>query len=220
MARLLQNRSRDSYLDHLPGVPYTPQHMSKMPNYSYVIFASGNAEWYREAAAPLAKSLEELVPFHGPEVPAPLHTVGGVVKNELHSIVLLGCTLFVAQRFATHFVDDIYAQIQPRIKAILATIDQKLTGHNRKAKKSFTVSVWYFDYNVLLSVTVVGPDFEAVAKQLDLVPVVQANALAWIAANGVGKLIHHYRVEDGKVNAAPVLLDSFEEMVKSPGAIQ
>jgi len=187
--------------------------MSKTPDYSYIIFASGDAEWYREAAAPLAESLEEVVPFHGKEVPAPLQTVSGVVKNDWKPFAVLGCALFVAQHLTAKFLDDVYAQIQPRIKALLEKLDSKLNGGNRRAQKVFTVSVWYAEYNVLVSVSVVGKDFDSVVKQLHLVQGVLANALTWIATNGTQKPIHHYNIEDGKVNAAPVLLDRFGEML-------
>jgi hypothetical protein len=66
---------------------------------------------------------------------------------------------------------------------------------------------------VLVSVSVVGKDFDAVVKMLHLVQGVLANALTSIATNGTQKPIHHYNIEDGKVNAAPVLLDRFGEML-------
>ena len=46
----------------------------------------------------------------------------------------------------------------------------------------------------------------------DVLPKVHANAASWIATNGIQKPVHQYRIEGGKVNAAPILAEHFEEM--------
>lgn len=188
--------------------------MNKVPEYSYTIIASGNSQVHDEAAL-LAKVLEESLTFHGKDLPDPMK-VSSSVRNDWRPLAVLGFTIFVSQRLGGKFLDDVYTQIlQLRIKPLLAKIDQKLNIGNRKAKKAFVVSVWYSEHNVLVSVSVVGKTFDEVDQQLHLVPGGHTNALYWIAANGAGKPVHHYTVEDGKVNVAPVLLDRFDELLRT-----
>jgi hypothetical protein len=113
------------------------------------------------------------------------------------------------------FLDDVYAQFQPRVKAFLASLDAKLNGGNRKAKKVFHVNVWYSKYNVLVSVAVAGRTFDDIVNQLQLVPVVHSNALTWIEMNGIQRPVHHYRIEDGKVSPTPMLLENINQALKS-----
>jgi hypothetical protein len=184
----------------------------KPSGYSFTLVAVGDSQWYREVSAPLAKVLEEVVPFRSGELPKPLQVRSGIVTNALASFVVLGVTFFVANRLAGKALDDVYTQlIQPRFKTFLAKIDRKLNGGNRKAKKVFSVNRWYADHNVLVSVSVVGRSFDEVVKQLDLVSLVHSKAFAWIAANGTQKPVHHYRIEDGKVSPIPLLFDRIED---------
>lgn len=186
--------------------------MSKPSGYSFTLIAAGDSQWYREVSAPLAKVLEEVVPFHSEALPELLRVRSGIVTNALTSFVVLGVTFFVANHLGGKALDEVYVRlIQPRFKTFLAKIDQKLKGGNRKAKKVFSVNRWYAEHNVLVSVSVVGRNFDEVVKQLDLVSPVHSNALAWIANNGTQKPVHHYRIEDGKVSPVPLLFDCIEE---------
>jgi len=90
---------------------------------------------------------------------------------------------------------------------VLEKIDRRLSAVNRKKRCAFKCSIWYDEHDVLVSVVVLGNSFDEVVKQLHLIPVVHTNALVWIAANGVQKPIHHYKIKDGRVNAPPLLLD-------------
>ena len=66
---------------------------------SYVVTASGNSEWFRNVAAPLAGSLEEAVPRHIGDIPPALRqrmTRGAV--NIYTAYVLIGVTIFVSQK--------------------------------------------------------------------------------------------------------------------------
>ncbi|HUA67019.1 MAG TPA: hypothetical protein VMA13_00605 [Candidatus Saccharimonadales bacterium] len=80
----------------------------------------------------------------------------------------------------------------------------------------FSVNRWYAEQNVLVSVSVVGRDFEELVKQLYLVPTVHSGALAWIATNGVQRPVHYYRIEDEKVSPVPMLFDRIEETLANP----
>src|ERR1017187_7717226 len=162
------------------------EHLSNSPDFSFAFTAAGNSQWFRDVSAPLAKELEGMVPLNREELPTPLRVRTGIVTNDLTSFVMLGVTFFVANRLGGKALDDVYAHlIQPRFTAFLAKIDKKLNGRNRKAKKVFSVNRWYSEHKVLVSVSVVGSDFDEVVKQLHLVPTVHSSALAWIAANGV-----------------------------------
>jgi hypothetical protein len=182
------------------------------PDFSFALTAAGDSQWFRDVSAPLAKELEGMVPFNREELPEPLRVRTGITTNDLTSFVMLGITFFVANRLGGKALDDAYTHlIQPRFTAFLAKIDKKLNGGNRKAKKVFSVNRWYAEHKVLVSVSVVGSDFDEVIKQLDLVPTVHSRAIGWITANGARKPIHYYRIEDGKVSPVPMLFDRIEE---------
>jgi hypothetical protein len=162
---------------------------------------------------PFADAMEKLLPPHAGDVPQPLR-LSKANRNDATTAVLLCFTLFVAGHLTKKVLDDVFAIIiQPRLKPLLEKIDLKL-ARNRADKKSFNASVWYAEFNVLVSVTVVGKSFAEIIEQRDLIPTVHANAISWIAANGVQKPIHHYSIEDGKVNAAPILADHFQDVLR------
>jgi hypothetical protein len=182
------------------------------PDFSFALTATGDSQWFRDVSAPLAKELEGMVPFNKEELPEPMCMRAGIVTNDWKSFVMLGITFFVANRLGGKVLDDVYAHlIQPWFTAFLTKTDKKLNGGNRKAKKVISVNRWYMEQKVLVSVSVVGRDFEEVVKQLYLVPIVHSSALGWIAANGVQRPVHYYRIEDEKVSPVPMLFDRIEE---------
>jgi len=186
--------------------------MSAPADYSYTILSVGDSDMMR-AGADLASEVEAVVPYHRDNLPAPMRIRDGGGTNSLTVLVVLGTTLFVAKHLTGKFLDDVYVQFQPRAKAFLEKIDTKLSGGNRKAKKLFTVSVWYEEYQVLVSVSVAAATFDDVAKQIPLVNDVHRNALMWMAVHGIQKPVHHYRIEDGKVSPTPLLLDHFQATI-------
>jgi hypothetical protein len=188
--------------------------MGQISGYNYTVISSGDAEWCGEVAAPLAKATEELVPYYDEEMPGPMK-VRRAVTNDWTGLAVVGIGFFVAKHLTGKFLDDVYAQFQPNVKAFLAKVEAKLNGGNRKSQKMFYVNVWYFEYNVLVSVAVAGRNFEEVVKYLQLVPVVHSNALSWIASNGIQMPVHYYRIEDGKVSPVPMLLDNLNQAMKS-----
>ena len=76
------------------------------------------------------------------------------------------------------------------------------------------VNIWYGQNNVLVTVAIVGSNFEEIVSQLNLMGQVHAGALHWIATRGVSAPVHHYLLEDGKVNAEPLLFERDEEVMK------
>jgi hypothetical protein len=183
--------------------------MMKATGYSYTIIAAGDSEVYREAAVPLASALEQVIPHRGGPLPSPL-ALPRDARNDVATVgvLLVGLILFVAKDMTKLAVTDVYTKlIKPRLNAVLEKIDIQLSGANRKTRRAFNCSIWYDEHDVLVSVMVVGNSFDEVVKQLHLIPVVHANALVWIAANGSQKPIHHYKIEAGHVNATPLLLD-------------
>jgi hypothetical protein len=187
--------------------------MAETQDFSYTVIASGDYQVAEEAAS-LAKIVEQHLPFHREEMPEPLR-----FKSEPRAawgaLLALGVTFFVGQHLARKFLDEVYTVIlQPRIKPFLEKLDQKLNGGNHKARKMFTVSVWYEDYDTLVAVSVAGNSFDEMLQQLALVPTVHANALSWLATNERSKPVHYYKIEDGKVNAEPLLLDRFIDVLR------
>ena len=183
--------------------------MMKVTGYSYTIVAAGNSEVHREAAAPLASALEQVIPHHDKPLPSPL-ALPQDARNDAATVgvLVVGLILFVAKDITKLAVTDVYTKlVQPRLNAVLEKIDRRLSGENLKRTRAFKCSIWYEEHDVLVSVVVLGNSFDEIVKQLHLIPVVHTNALVWIAANGVQKPIHHYRIEDGRVNATPLLLD-------------
>lgn len=186
--------------------------MSTVTDYSCSIVALGDEEFFREVAAPFAGSLQKLVPPYTGELPRPLRGSQSF-QNGPMTVVLVGFTIFVASHLTKRVLDDIYSTIiQPRLKPLLETTNLKL--RQIRTQKSFNASFWYGEHNVLVSVTVVGNSFAEILKQIDLIPTVHTNALAWIIANGIQKPIHHYKIEDGKVNAEPVLAEHVKEVLR------
>ena len=194
--------------------------MNKASEFSFTIFSSGNAEMKSESAR-LATAIEEQLPSYGETLPRPLR-VSGVVENFGVSEVIIGCTLFVtavetlAKDLRKNLWDDFYKVIiQPQYVAFLEKLDQRLKGGNARAKKTFVDGVWYAEFNVLVSISVVGDTFEEVAKQFHLVQEVHENALRWIVANGSGgKPVHHYKIQGGKINVEPILLERFVDSLQ------
>jgi hypothetical protein len=194
--------------------------MNKASDFSFTIFSSGNAEVKSESAR-LATAIEEQLPSYSETLPGPL-LVSGVVENFGVSEVIIGCTLFVtavetlAKDLRKNLWDDFYKVIiQPRYVAFLEKLDRRLKGGNARARKTFVDGVWYAQFSVLVSISVVGNTFEEVAQQFHLVQGVHENALRWIIANGSGgKPVHHFKIEGGKVNVDPILLDRFVDTLR------
>jgi hypothetical protein len=187
--------------------------MDKPTGYSYRVHSLGDSQWCQELAAPIWKEAADLVPFYDKELPEPMK-VPGVVTNAFTSLAVIGVSFFVVKHLTGKFLDDVYAQFQPRVKAFLAKVEQKLNGGNRKAKKIFSVNVWYAEYDVLVSVAVVGRSFDEVVDQLKLVPSVHSRALNYIRTAGRQKPIHHYEIENGRVSPVPKLLDRISETMQ------
>jgi hypothetical protein len=128
--------------------------------------------------------------------------------NDFVGFAVIGITLFITKKIGDDFYDVV---LKPRVRKCFEWLDGKLTGGNRKTQKVFVSNIWYQRHNVVVSVAVAGKDFAEVVSQLDLLGIVHANALNWIIARGVSAPVHHYRIEDGKVNAEPLLLERFDQ---------
>jgi hypothetical protein len=188
--------------------------MSTQPETFFSMFTAGDSDWISEVSIQLAKIIEERLPYGGENLPEPMRVSKDIFVSAVISFVMVGFTIYVANRLGTKALDDIYNQfIQPRFKKFLSEADRKLKGGNRKVKKVLTVNRWYAEGNVLVCVSVVGRNLREVVNQLDLVPLVHISALGWIASNGRLKLVHHYRIEGGKVNATPFLFDRIQEIL-------
>jgi len=70
----------------------------KATGYSYTIFAAGDSEVYREAAAPLSSALEQVIPHHGKPLPSPL-ALPRDARNDPATVgvLVVGLILFVAK---------------------------------------------------------------------------------------------------------------------------
>jgi hypothetical protein len=179
---------------------------------SHTIFAAGDANWYGNVAAPLAESLEEIIPRHVGDIPVPLRQrMNRGAVNDLVGFAVIGITLFIIKKVGDDFYDVV---LKPRVRKCFEWLDGKLTGGNHKTRKVFVSSIWYQRHNIVVSVVVEGNDFAKIVSQLDLLGVVHANALNWIVGRGVSAPVHHYKIEDGKVNAEPLLLDRVDLAAK------
>jgi hypothetical protein len=188
--------------------------MAQIPGYSFTVMATGDAQWHRDVAAPLGAEVNTLVPYYKGELPAPLVTPNRGPMNAWIGLVILGVTVFVAKTLTEKFLADVYTEFQPNIKAFLSNLKAKLklNGGNQKAKKAFHFDAWYYEYDVLVSVAVIGTTFDEIDEQLHLVRAVHANAITWIRENGTQKPIHLYEIENGKVSPAPVLLENISQI--------
>jgi len=101
---------------------------------SHKTIASGDSEWYRNVAIPLAHSLEEVIPRHIGDIPPPLRQrmTRGFVINEVASYMVIGVTLFLSKKIGDDFYDVI---LKPRIHKCFEWLDGKLTGSGSKAMK-------------------------------------------------------------------------------------
>ncbi len=179
---------------------------------SHTIFAAGNSNWYKNVAAPLAESLEEVLPRHIGEIPVPLRQrMNRSAVNDLVGVAVIGMTLFITKKVGDDFYDVV---LKPRVRKCFEWLDSKLTGGNRKTRKLFVSNIWYHKHNVVVSVAVIGKDFSEVVSQLNLLAVVHTNALNWIVERGISAPVHRYKIEAGKVNAEPSLLNRVDETTK------
>jgi hypothetical protein len=171
---------------------------------SHTVFAEGNSDWYRNVAAPFAEAIEEVIQPHIGDFPVALRQrMNRGTVNEFLGYAVIAVAVFVTKKIGDNFWD---VMLKPRVQKCFEWLDGRLTGGNRKARKIFISSIWYKEYNVVVSVSVIGKDFAEVVSQLNLLSVVHSNAFNWIALNGVSAPVHHYRIESGKVNAEPLLL--------------
>jgi len=185
--------------------------MSTLAGYKCSFLTVGDADFLEEVAIPFASSIEELVPPYKEKLPEPLR-IPRNIQNNPFSLVVLGVTIFVASHLTKKILDDVYSTIiEPRLKPFLKKIDAKL---KKKGKTTFNISIWYSEFNALVSVNVVGDTFADIESQLPLLKTVHVNALAWIAVHGVQKPIHHYVLEKGNVNATPLLTDTVQEALR------
>lgn len=176
---------------------------------SHVVIAIGNSDWGRNVVVPLAESLEEVVPRHVGDFPVVLRRgMTRVTANQLLGIVAVGVTLFLTKKVGDDFYDTV---LKPRIHKCFAWLDDKLSGGNRKAQKLFITNIWYQEHAVVVSVSVAGKDFADIVAQLNLVGIVHSNALHWIAEHGISAPVHHYKIENGQVNAVPMLLERVDQ---------
>jgi hypothetical protein len=183
--------------------------------YGCGIAVSGGADFYREVGIPFCEEIKTLLPAGRDETPEPLK-VPLVIRADAGIVLLIGATVYVASHLTKKVLDDVYSTlIQPRLKPLLEKADSKLTGGgNKRAKKGFNFSVWYDQYQALVSVTVKADSFADVANEAKLIRTVHANGLAWIETNGSPKPVHHYIIENGKVNAIPELVESVKEIAR------
>jgi hypothetical protein len=174
------------------------------------VLAAGDSEWYRAVAIPFAGEFEELIPQYLGDFPAALRQrMNRGATNHLLGYAVIGITVFVTKKIGDDFYD---AFIKPRIRKCFEWLDEKLAGGNRKAKKIFVFNIWYKSHDVVISVAIVGKNFAEIVSQLNLLGVVHTSALNWIAKRGVCAPVHYYRIENGQVNAAPLLLERIDQI--------
>ena len=186
----------------------------KFDGISVTFQAVGDSDWMDNVAIPLVRGIEEVVPRHIGNIPPPLRqrmNRSGAVANSLFGIVVVGVVIFVAQKIGGKGLDDFYdVVLKPRFRKLFVKLDARLNGGNRKAQKRFTTNIWYQQHGVVVSVSIVGKDMAAIESQLDLMGQIHLNALTWVETCGVSAPVHQYRIENGKVNAKPMLLERLE----------
>ena len=173
--------------------------MTTPSGYSFRINTMGDSEVTGEIASPLSRELESILPYRPVELPDSMRQ-SGAICNVFGGGIILELTLYVAAGFAVKAIGDVYTTlIQPRIKPYLEKCDRKLGGANIQAKKTVTVSMWYEEYQALVSVSMVGNSFDDVAKQLDRSRTIHADALADLTSGGTQKQAY-YKIECGKIS--------------------
>lgn len=178
--------------------------------------SAGDSDWLKKITIPLADDIESIAPRHLGEIPPPLRRrmARSQVVNAGVGPVVAGFTLFVAATIATKTLGDFYdILLKPRIRKFFKGLDKKLSGGNCKSQKVFNSSIWYQEYGVLVSVSVLGKTMAEIESQLDLVDEIHSNARNWIAEHGAAAPVLYYKIEAGKVNAKPELADRLEEIL-------
>lgn len=179
----------------------------------YTTFVRGDESFFRAVGIPLANALEGLPSSEISHKDGDLDESLAVNKHPQNVPVLIGGAvavfLFITGRIAGKIVDDFYtAKIQPIVKRVLGQSDQKLTGAIVRKKKMYQRGVWYDQERILILIVIVGDSFGEILNHHDAIPAVHATAVTWIAVNGRHKAIHLYLLEDGRVNAMPLLFDT------------
>jgi hypothetical protein len=187
---------------------------SNFDGISVTFHSVGDSDWMDDVAIPLSRGIEKVVPRHIGKIPPPLRqrmNRSGAAANGLFGIVVVGVVIFVAQKIGGKGLEDFYdVVLKPRFRKHFKKLDARLSGGNRKAQKEFTINIWYQQHDVVVSVSIVGEDMAAIESQLDLMEQIHLNALTWVETRGVSAPVHQYRIENGKVNAKPMLLERLE----------
>lgn len=175
------------------------------------MLANGNADWLEGVMQPLLAEFRELPRFEGdlPEACRQRHIRSGAM-NAFFGYAVAGIGLYILKKAADDWYD---VSVKPRLKKVFEAIDKKLIPANKKSSKVLIMSVWYEQYNVVISVAVIADDFDQIVAQLDQVGVVQRNALAAVESGGVLAPVHLYTIEGGQVNTKPELLDGVDELL-------
>jgi hypothetical protein len=182
--------------------------------------ASGNADWFSNVVIPLQKDISTALPRHPGEIPPPLRqalTSGEPqITNSWSTVLTVGVAVSVpVGKLLSKVIEEGYAIIlKPRIQKMWEGLEKRLTGGNQKSKKAFLFSFWYEEFNVLVTVTVLGNTMDDIVNQMDTVFQVQLNALTRITTIGVSAPVHHYLLLNGKVNAEPELFERQEDVIR------
>ncbi|HSY16678.1 MAG TPA: hypothetical protein VK815_00015 [Candidatus Acidoferrales bacterium] len=175
------------------------------------MMANGDADWLQNVMVPLHEGFRDLPHFKG-EFPTSCrqrHTRSEAM-NTYFGVAIAAIGFYALKKVTDDFYDVI---VKPRVRKVFEALDKKFIPANNKAKKVLILSVWYEQYDLVVSVSVVGEDFDKIITQLDQVGVVQRSALAQVAAAGVLAPVHHYTIEDGKVNTEPELFERVDELL-------
>src|SRR4051794_16865019 len=165
--------------------------MSIDPGYSCTITVSGGSEFIRQVGAPFATDIKSVLPAD-PEKMPDVFPCSPLVFNSVVTVLAIGATVFVASHLTKKVLDDVYSVlIQPRLKSFLEKVDAKLKQADVKGQKSFNQSIWYDEFQVLVSVTIQDDSFANISKRVDAVHGVHEQALEWIRKSGVQKPVHY-----------------------------
>jgi hypothetical protein len=186
--------------------------MSEENGFSVTTFCGGDIGMFDHVGIPLAEALN-IFPQESRER---LNLAGKniFVRNNAETVLWYGFAIFVAGHLTKKILDDVYTvSIQPRIKPVLEKVEARFK-EKRPPKKIFNWSLWYGEYQVWVSVSMVS-EFDADSEsQLNAMKDVHRTALEWINANGVKGTVHHYRIEKGFANVAPIIADHLSEVIR------
>jgi hypothetical protein len=178
------------------------------------IDCAGTADFIRDFGIDLARMLENAFGEEArgsDDVPDP-SLVGPQPRADLVTPMLVGFVAYLFSWTAKTFLDEVYQlKLQPRVREWLVAADERVLGTWRKRKKTFTVSAWYEDLGVIVTVALQASSFSRIAEESERILALHRFGLDWAVDHPEAAPVQMYVVSNGVVDVEPRLFRTTQE---------